>query len=122
MMADQKYYDFDAYMEERKGQEKPFVIKAFGEEHEIPNDVPFDLILTVTRAHKDGKEEMSEDQVLEMAVVMFGEENFKKWLKKGIGLKQVMHLTNKVMEMYMANAADTADKSATAKRKGKQTP
>jgi hypothetical protein len=118
MMADQKFFDFDAYMDERKGVDKPFVIKAFGEEHEIPNDVPFDVILEITRAQKEGQGQMTDDQMLEMANVMFGEDTFKKWLKKGIGLKGIMILTEKVMAMYMANASDMSQQMGDQKRNG----
>lgn len=109
----EKYFDFDAYMEER--QAKPFVIKAFGEEYEIPNDVPFDVVLTISRAHKDGKQQMSDDEVLKLATTIFGEATFQAWLSKGIGLKGIMILTEKVMEMYMANASDTSEKMANDK-------
>lgn len=115
-MAENKYFDFDAYMDERKGQDKPFVIKAFGEEHEIPNDVPFDVILNISRAYKDGQNTMTDDQMVDMANTMFGEVTFQKWLKKGIGLKGIIVLTDKVMSMYMANATDTAGKMADGKR------
>ena len=41
------YFDFDAYMDERQAEEKPFIIKAFKEEHQIPSDIPFDLVLSM---------------------------------------------------------------------------
>jgi hypothetical protein len=120
-MMENKYFDFDQYMEERRGHEKPFVIKAFGEEHVIPNDIPFDVVLEITRAQKDGKTTMTDDQLVTMSQTLFGEETFKKWLKKGIGLAGIMVLTEKVMEMYMKNASDLSH--TMAKRKsGENTP
>jgi hypothetical protein len=117
---DNKFFDFDQYMEERKGQEKPFVIKAFGEEHLIPNDIPFDIVLEITRAHKENQTEMTENQLLKMSHTLFGEETFNKWLKKGIGLKGIMVLTEKVMEIYMKNASNQSQEIA--KREEKKTP
>jgi hypothetical protein len=115
MMENNKYFDFDAAMEERKNGDKPFIVKAFGEEHEIPNDVPFDLILTIQRAYKDGQNVMSDEQTIDMCHVIFGEETFNKWLKKGIGIKGIMLLTENVMSMYMADANKTSKRVAANK-------
>lgn len=121
-MMSNKYFDFDAYMEERKGVDKPFIIKAFGEEYEIPNDVPFDVVLQISRSHKEGQGQMDDDQMVEMANVMFGEETFKKWLKKGIGLSGIFVLTEKVMEMYMANASQMSHEMGDQKRSNHPKP
>jgi hypothetical protein len=110
MMVNDKFLDFDKYMEERGGGK--FEIKAFGETHQIPNDVPFDVILKISRAYKDKQKEMSEEQVVELANTIFGEETFNQWLKKGIGLNGIMFLTEKVMEMYMSNATEMSNKTA----------
>lgn len=117
-----KYFDFDAFMEERRGVEKPFIIKAFGEEHEIPNDVPFDVILEIQRAYKDGQNNMTEDQTIQMCHAIFGEKTFKKWLKKGIGFNGIMLLVDRVMTMYMGNASDQAKRMAKEKHENHPNP
>lgn len=104
--TENKYFDFDAFMEERKGTEKAFIVKAFGEEHELPNDVPFDVILNIQRAHKDGKKEMTDEETLSMCRMIFGQTAFDKWVKNGIGVKGIMVLTEKVMDMYMDKSVD----------------
>lgn len=112
----EKYFDFDAFMDERKGTDKPFIVKAFGEKHEIPNDVPFDVILEIQRSFKDGKTEMDEEQLVSMCQTIFGEDTFKKWLSKGIGLKGIIVLTEKVMESYMESSANTSRTMADKKK------
>jgi hypothetical protein len=121
---DNKYFDFDAYMEERKGTEKPFIIKAFGEKHEIPNDIPFDIVLSISRDAKEngGVSQMSDQQMTEMANLLFGEETFQKWLKAGIGLKGVFVMVEKVLEMYMTNASDLSQNMAARKKEEQGTP
>jgi hypothetical protein len=113
-MNNNKYFDFDEYMAERSGD--PFIIKAFGEENEIPNDVPFDVVLKISRAMKDGQQTMSEEATLDMANTIFGKDTFTKWLEKGIGISGIMILTEKVMEMYMTNASSLSKKMADQKR------
>lgn len=118
----EKFFDFDAAMEEKKSKEKPFVVKAFGEKHEIPNDVPFDVILSIQRAYKDGKQTMSEDDVVGLCKVIFGESAFEKWLQKGITLSGIMLLMENVMAMYMGKADNTARKTAEKKQEGIDNP
>jgi hypothetical protein len=108
-----KFFDFDQYMEERSGGK--FEIKAFGELHAIPNDVPFDVVLKISRAFKSGQQQMDEEQVVELANTIFGEETFQKWLKKGIGLGGIMVLTEQVMSMYMNNASNMSNQMAEKK-------
>jgi hypothetical protein len=119
-MSNDKYFDFDQYMEERNGG--TFTIKAFGKEYQIPNDVPFDVILTISRAFKSGKQNMSEEETVKMTNTIFGEETFAEWLKKGIGLKGIMILTEQVMKMYMDNASDVSNDIAGEKSKNHPTP
>jgi hypothetical protein len=114
------YFDFDAFMEERK--QKPFIIRAFGEEHQIPNDVPFDVVLTISRRMKEGQQEMSEEDMIDMANLMFGEETFTKWRQKGIGISGIFVLVEKTMEMYMANASGMSQKMADDKRENHPNP
>ena len=101
------YFDFDAYMDERKSQEKPFVVKAFNKKYEIPSDIPFDVVLDMQRKEKDGKGVMQNDQVEELANMIFGKETFQEWLKSGIGMTGVMVLMERVIGMYMSKANNT---------------
>lgn len=119
---EQKYFDFDAAMEEKKSKEKPFIVKAFGEEHEIPNDLPFDLVLTIQRAYKGGKKELSEDDVVSLCHTIFGEDTFEKWVKKGIGINGIMMLTENVVKMYMADAGNVSQRTAENKQSNMSNP
>lgn len=110
------YFDFDEFMAERGSA--PFVIKAFGEEHSIPNDVPFDVVLKLARANKDGKQSMDEEAMLGLANSIFGAETFDRWVKRGIGMSGILILTEKVMEMYMQNASSLSQKMADEKSTG----
>lgn len=108
-----KYFDFDAAMEERKGD--PIVVKAFGEKYELPSQLPFDIVLKISRKHKGGEEEMTEDDMIEMAITLFGESAFNAWLKKGITLDGVMLMVEHVMRMYMDKAQETTVEMAANK-------
>lgn len=106
-MSNDKFFDFDEFMEERGGG--TFTIKAFGEVHELPNEVPFDIILRVTRAHKNKKKQMSDDDTIEMAKTLLTEKTFDRLVKKGITLKQIMLLMEKVMEMYTKDTEEAVN-------------
>lgn len=121
-MAKDRFFDFDGYMDERKTTEKPFVVRAFGEDHEIPATLPFDVVLEITRAKKDGEEEVSTDQLLQMCNTIFGEETFKKWLKQGITIQGITVLTEKVIQSYMESAAGTSERMAENKRESMPNP
>jgi hypothetical protein len=110
------YFDFDEFMAERGAA--PMVIKAFGEKHEIPNDVPFDVVLKLARANKDGKKAMDEEAMMGLANSIFGAETFDKWVAKGIGISGILILTEKVLEMYMKNASSLSQKMADDKAAG----
>lgn len=114
-----KYFDFDAWREER--QSKPFIIKAFGKEYPIPNDVPFDVVLGLARAMKDGVEEIEQmNHVLEMAESLFGKETLNEWRANRIGMNEIKFLTEQTMMMYSAQTTNMADEKT--KAQGGDTP
>lgn len=115
-MSNDRFFDFDAFMEEKRSTEKAFVVRAFGEDHEIPATLPYDIVLEITRSHKNGIDQVDSDQLQKMCVAIFGEETFEKWIKSGISIDGVLVLTEKVIESYMANAAGTSQDMANAKR------
>lgn len=121
-MSKDKFFDFDAFMEEKKSTEKPFIVRAFGEDHEIPAALPYDVVLEITRAKKDGQEEVNTDQLQRMCYTIFGEDTFNKWIAKGISLDGVLVLTEKVVESYMAEAAGTSQTMAKQKRESLPKP
>lgn len=101
------YFDFDAYMAERTSGADDFKVKAFGKEYSIPSDIPFDLVLNMQRKQKDGKGEMDEENVQELAGMIFGKEVFDEWIENKIGLTGVMVMMERVISMYMAKANKT---------------
>lgn len=109
-----KYFDFDAAMAERKGD--PMIVKAFGEKYELAGELPFDIVLKVSRMKKDGQKEFSDEDMIELAAQLFGEDVFQAWLAKGISLSGVMVMVEEVMKMYMAKATSTADTMAEEKK------
>ena len=50
---------------------------------------------------------MEESEVENLANMIFGKETFEKWMSKGIGLRGVMVLMEKVIQMYMQKANKT---------------
>lgn len=115
-----KFFDFDAFMEEKRGTEKQFEVKAFGEIYQLPYDVPFEVVLTIKAEHENGNKEMDEDATVKICQAIFGEAAFNSWVSKGIGIKGIMVLTENVMKMYMSNAADMSE--AMAERKIAESP
>ena len=109
----EKYFDFDAAMEERSG--KPVIVKAFGEEYKLPGQLPFDIVLKISRKYKEGQDEMDESDIIEMAHTLFGAEVFEAWLAKGISIDGVGVMVEGVMKMYMQQASSTAGRMADAK-------
>lgn len=110
----EKYFDFDAAMAEKSG--KTMTVKAFGKKYQLPGQLPFDLVLKISRKYKEGAEEMSEDDVTEMAYQLFGKEAFEEWLEKGISLAGVEVMIEGVMKMYMDSATNTAKRMANDKQ------
>lgn len=112
-----KYFDFDAWREERNAQ--PIIIKAFGKEYEIPSDVPFDVVLGLVHSMREGVEEITQvEQVLEMAESVFGKDTMDEWRSNRIGVNEIKFMTEKVMAMYQQQSEDIAD----SKRQSGNTP
>ena len=109
----EKYFDFDAAMEERKGD--PIKVKAFGENYDLPNQLPFDIVLKISRKKKAGEKEMDEDDMIEMAHTLFGRSTFEAWLAKGISLQGVGVMVEGVMKLYMDRASNTSKEIAKKK-------
>lgn len=119
-MANNKFFDFDQFMEERNGGS--FEVKAFGKMYQLPNEIPFDVVLGISRAHKNGVGEISEEDTVKFAETLFGKEVFAEWLQKGIGLSGVMVLMENVMKMYMENASNMSQGMAAQKSANNPTP
>lgn len=116
-MAEQKYFDFDKYMEEKNGQGQAFIVKAFGKEYELPREIPYDIILEMQRMHKEQKSEPSPDDTNKLCHIIFGEETFNEWVTKGISLTGISAMIEHVMGVYMDDAGKAAVQSAETKRK-----
>lgn len=102
-------------MAEKAG--KTMTVKAFGKKYELPGQLPFDIVLRISRRYKEGAEEMSEEDMIEMAHTLFGKDTFEDWLRNGISLDGVGVMIEGVMKMYMDSATNTADRMANAKQK-----
>jgi hypothetical protein len=110
-----KYFDFDQFMAEK--EEKPLIIKIFGEEEELPSSLPADLVLKIIAMQRDKNRVISEAEMFEMATKVFGDK-LDKWCQKGLTVSGLEVLFTQVLRMYTQSDKPLPKESG----KGKSTP
>lgn len=111
-----RYFDFDQFMAEK--EEKPFIIKIFGEEEKLPASLPADLVLKVLAMQKDKNRVISESEMFEMASKIFGD-RLQKWCDKGLTVQGLEILFTEVLGLYTQSNVKTT--KAKAKKSTKKT-
>lgn len=110
-----KYFDFDQFMAEK--EEKPVIIKIFGEEEELPASLPADIVLKVIAMQKNPEAVISESQLFEMATKIFGDK-LQKWCDKGLTVDGLEALVTNTFALYTNQKKRIAtNKAKTSKKK-----
>lgn len=118
-MTDQRYFDFDNFMQEQ--EEQPIIIKIFGQEEELPASLPASMVLSIMRMQKAKNGNIPESEVLSMAEAMFGKDRLKKWCDNGLTMAGLEVLIKETTKLYMGNTKvedeNTPRKSPTRRKK-----
>lgn len=132
-MNDSRYIDLDAYLAEQ--DDKPVIVKVFGEEWKLPSSPPADTMLRVQRimaiaidaqdrlAALNEDDEIPEDlrelasfDVRKHAEALLGADNLDAMLAKGLRQDGLMHLMHRVSKIHQGG--DGAAPNRAARRKG----
>ena len=114
-----KYFDFDQFMAER--EEKPVIIKIFGEEEQLPASLPADIVLKVIAMQKNPNATVSESQLFEMATKIFGDK-LQVWCDKGLTVNGLEALVTNVFALYTDQKKQIATSKAKTSKKKSSTP
>lgn len=114
-----KYFDFDQFMAER--EEKPVIIKIFGEEEQLPASLPADIVLKVIAMQKNPNATVSESQLFEMATKIFGDK-LQVWCDKGLTVNGLEALVTNVFALYTDQKKQIATNKAKTSKKKSSTP
>ena len=89
--------DFDAAMAEMGA--KTITVMLFGEEWQIPGELPALIPLKVMRLQREqgGDADLSREDTIEMATALFGEANLDEWLRRGITMDQLAKFTTLIL-------------------------
>lgn len=116
----QRFIDFDAFMQEAK--EEPVIIRIFGEDEELPASMPADVVLSIIRMNSNPNKALSDEEVFNMAIRIFGDK-LDKWCAKGLTVDQLEVLITKVMGIYTSKRHMPQNKNkGKGKGKGNKTP
>lgn len=100
-MSDERFYDADALLQEVA--QAPVVIRLFGEDHELPGDLPALIMFRMARAieaQKSGEAvEMSGTDVYDILCAIVGKERLDGWLSR-IGVRQSGVLIELIFNAY----------------------
>lgn len=89
----ERFYDFDAARAETLAE--PLVVRAFGEDIELPPECPARLMLTL-----DDIDAITSQQFLDALQDVFGEDRVRRWLSSGESLEAIGQLFGSVMLLY----------------------
>lgn len=107
-MSDERFKDFDAYWAEQ-GRE-PLRVKVFGEEHELPSELPATLSLRLVRMQMEvaagarkNTDEVDVSEVEAIAEELFTKPVLEKWFAKGMGIDQLTNVLEWALSQYGAS-------------------
>lgn len=95
-----KYIDFDEYRKEKK--QEPLIIKAFGEEYELPPSPKLHIMekLIELRNKKGNNAAIPEEELISMIDALMGEENRRELSQKGIEIEDLEWLLMQIWKRY----------------------
>lgn len=120
-MTDSRYRDFDqawAEKAEAEGSPQPLIFKLKGREWQLPGNIPAAIIIKILRMKKrDPGEDVPEDEQMDMALSLFGEEQLDQLLGTGIDVDQLGDLIMWALDQYGLSAVP----NRAARREGGRT-
>jgi hypothetical protein len=102
------HFDFDQFMQEQS--KTPVIIKVYGQTEELPSELPALVLLRISDLQKRGAEKTDIHDIFDMAYAIFTEKRVKAWLHKGMSIKGLEVILQRVMKIYTGDA-DGDDKS-----------
>ena len=104
------YNDFDKFFKEMA--KKPITIRLFGQNWDLPSDLPASTMLIALSAAKEGQSELTKARQMELAIDMLGKKNVEEWCKRGMTMPQL----EEVMLWVRAQHEDDSNKSSKGKK------
>lgn len=102
-MSGRKYLDFDAFWQERQTKREPIRVRVFGETHELRPSLPAAVVIKLARVMTEAEspeEEITPQDLLDVAEGLFGKELLDKWTAQGMTIDQLEALVEFVMQEY----------------------
>jgi hypothetical protein len=104
-----KYKDFDEFFGELEHKPGP-QIRLFGKTYALPAELPATTMLMSYKAYKSGKDELSDEQQMAMAIEMLGEENVEEWCQKGLTINKLGEIMKWVAAQHNPEAGASTGK------------
>lgn len=98
-----KFFDFDQFWKETQTDEPGPVIRVFGEDVELPKDLPAAVPIRALRLQAMGSGEIPAEEIVHLADVLFGREQLDKWLSEGLTMAQLGDLIRHSMTLYRSD-------------------
>ena len=96
------YKDFDAVFSLK---EKTMTVKVFGNNYEIPAEIPAPVALKLSRmAKEDGEQQLDIDKLQEFLSLIYGEEVVEDWFKNNITTSQLSEILTWTMGQFREDA------------------
>lgn len=113
-----RYRDFDAFYAEQNRE--PVTIRLFGEDHNLAPSLPAAMVLKMLRMQKEHGElaVVPHQEMLDMAVMLFGEKRLTKWSEDGLDIEQLGELIKWTMQQYLGGVEEDTDEGNAPKTEG----
>lgn len=108
-----RYRDYDAAFAEANREAPPIVIRLFGQDWELPGDLPASVVVRLTRMMADGRseDELSVAEQMTLAMDVIPAEVLDAWLAKGLDTDQLAVILLDVVSEYGAQLDDPSSDS-----------
>lgn len=99
-----RYRDFDAAFAEAK--EEPVVIRLYGEEEQLPAQLPAALVLEILRLQAAQGSNLREEDIFTISTKLFGVDRLNRWADKGLHIGQLTDLMVWTLQQYGVGAPE----------------
>lgn len=102
MVADEKYFDYDAAFAEEAEARRPLTRRLFGQVWELPGVPNAAVVIRLARLFADGRseEDLTDGETLMLAADLIPGDILDQWLAKGLDVSQLAMILQDLMVAY----------------------